>query len=31
MDYEFGLKQLDDVLLKATYPIEVGDKTIQAG
>lgn len=31
MDYEFGLKQLDDVLLKATYPIEVGDKVIQTG
>ena len=31
MDKEFGLKELYEVSLKATYPIEVGDRKIAPG
>ena len=28
---EFGLRELYDVSLKATYPIEIGDRYIEEG
>ena len=31
MEYEFSLKDIDDVVLKATYKIEVGNRTIEPG
>jgi hypothetical protein len=31
MDIEFGLKELYDLTLKATYPIEIEDKEFEAG
>lgn len=31
MDYEFGLKELYDVVLKTTYPIEMDGKIIETG
>lgn len=31
MEYEFSLKDIDDVVLKATYKIEIGNRTIEPG
>jgi hypothetical protein len=31
MDNEFGLKELTDLVLKATYPIEMEGRTFEAG
>ena len=31
MNTEFGLKELYEVAIRATYPIEVGNRTIEAG
>ena len=31
MDKEFGLKELYDLTLKATYPIEIGDRVFEVG
>ena len=31
MDYEFSLKELYDLKLKATYPMEIGDRSIESG
>jgi len=31
MNNEFSLKEIEDVLIKATYPIEIGKRTIQTG
>jgi hypothetical protein len=31
MNTQFGLKELTDLTLKATYPIEVSDRTFEPG
>jgi hypothetical protein len=30
-NYEFGLKELTDLTLKATYPIEIAGRTFEPG